>query len=284
MPKSKRRKPKKKASSAAGSAPHLRTIESLLAQIAGRAGDDDLDAAQEIVYDAWEARDRRRRIALAKKALAVSPLCADAFVLLAEDARTADEALALCRQGVAAGERALGAAAFKDDVGHFWGVLETRPYMRARHGLAQALWEAGERDEAIFHYQDMLRLNPGDNQGLRYTLLDAFLELGRESEADKLMKRYKDDGAAAWAWSGALLSFRRHGDSAMSRKMLRRAVEANAHVPDFLLGRKKLPRTLPALIGWGDENEAVAYVHGAAAAWAAAAGALAWAHAALADR
>jgi tetratricopeptide repeat protein len=44
------------------------------------------------------------------------------------------------------------------------------PYMRARLGLAHSLWTAGRRDEAVQHLQDMLRLNPGDNQGVRYTL------------------------------------------------------------------------------------------------------------------
>ncbi|MEX2648923.1 MAG: hypothetical protein WD673_07920 [Alphaproteobacteria bacterium] len=263
-------------------------MESLLAQIGGREDededDDDLDAAQQIIYDAWDMRDRRDRVALAKEALAVSPLCADAYVLLAENATTAEQAMALYRQGLAAGEQALGAAAFEDDVGHFWGLLETRPYMRARHGLALVSWRMGERDEAVLHYQDMLRLNPGDNQGIRYLLLDALLELGRDGDAGKLIKRYKDDGAAAWAWSGALLSFRTDGDGAPSRRALARAVKANAHVPTYLLGKKKLPRTLPAFIGLGDKNEAVAYVHGAAAAWARAAGALAWARKALADR
>lgn len=56
------------------------------------------------------------------------------------------------------------------DVGHFWGLLETRPYLRTRLGLAHALWTAGRRAEAVQHLQDMLRLNPNDNQGVRYTL------------------------------------------------------------------------------------------------------------------
>jgi hypothetical protein len=79
---------------------------------------------------------------LAQKALELSPLCADAYVLLAQEtARNLDEAIDLYRQGVEAGKKALGKSAFRDDVGHFWGLLETRPYMRARHGLAQALWD-----------------------------------------------------------------------------------------------------------------------------------------------
>ena len=79
---------------------------------------------------------------------------------------------------MAAGERALGAQAFEEDVGHFWGLLETRPYMRARAGLAASLWTAGDEVEAVEHYQDMLRLNPGDNQGHRYVLLGCLLQMG----------------------------------------------------------------------------------------------------------
>ena len=260
----------------------MRLIEALMGQIANaRNTDDSLQLAQEIMWDAWDHSSRKRRIALAKQALEVSPLCADAYVMLAmETASDNDEALSLYRQGVEAGEQALGEAAFHEDVGHFWGILETRPYMRARQGLAEALWVAGERDEAVAHYQDMLRLNPNDNQGIRYLLLDYLLALGRDDEAAKLIKRYDDDGAAAWIWSKALLSFRRNGDSAAARAALRRAVGANAHIAAYLLGRKKMPRQLPAYISPGSIDEAVAYVHTAAEAWTAAPDALQWLHAA----
>jgi tetratricopeptide (TPR) repeat protein len=100
-------------------------------------------------------------------------------MLAMETASSSDEALRLYRQGVEAGEKALGKAAFRDDVGSFWGILETRPYMRARQGLAEALWTTGLRDETAEHYQDMLRLNPNDNQGIRYLLLDCLLALTR---------------------------------------------------------------------------------------------------------
>ena len=102
----------------------------------------------------------------------LSPDCADAYVLLAEQARNRKEALELFEQGVAAGERALGPQMFRDEVGNFWGILETRPYMRARLGLAECLWTSGRRDESVVHLQDMLRLNPGDNQGLRLILVN----------------------------------------------------------------------------------------------------------------
>lgn len=275
MPKSKNRR--KQASATAGRLPDRRALEAVLAAFGGGGEDSGIEAAQRIMWDAWDEVDRRKRVALAREALKVSPLCADAYVMLAlETARTPDEALALYRQGVEASEKGLGKSAFEEDVGHFWGILETRPYMRARHGLAQALWKTGRRDEAVSHYQDMLRLNPNDNQGIRYLLLDCLLELGRDGEASRLLERYKEDASAAWTWSRALLRFKREGDSPASRKALAGAVKDNGHVAAYLLGRKKMPRNLPEYIGMGDDNEAVAYVHGAAGAWNATDGALAW--------
>lgn len=273
----KRRSKKKAGEFAAGQLPDLQTIETLLAALGGRRQANAIDAAQEIIYDAWEAGDRRKRVALAKQALKLSPLCADAYVLLAQQTRrNLDEMIDLYRQGVAAGEKALGKTCFRDDVGHFWGILETRPYMRARQGLAQALWDKGLREEAVKHYHDMLHLNPNDNQGIRYLLIDCLLLLGRDGEAAALSKRYDEDGAAAWSWSRALLAYRRTGDSPESRDVLSQAVSGNEYIAPFLLGDKKMPRRLPDYISWGGEDEAIAYVYGAAGAWAAAVGALAW--------
>jgi hypothetical protein len=162
--------------------------------------DTPLAKAQALMYRAFEEPDEQRRVRLAKDALGICPDCADAYVLLAEHATSRKEALRLYEQGVAAGERALGAEAFERDVGHFWGLLETRPYMRARLGLAHALWTAACREEAVRHLQDMLRLNPGDNQGVRYTLAGFLLSLDRDDDLGRLLQQYPDEGSAAWAW------------------------------------------------------------------------------------
>lgn len=239
-------------------------------------GDEALDLAQEKAFEAMDAPRAADRIALAREALALSPLCSDAYLVLARETADADDALELYRRAVAVGAEALGETAFQDDAGSFWGLLQTRPYMRARHELALALWRRGHRDEAVAHYHEMLRLNPDDNQGIRYLLIDALLELGREADADALLKRYKDDGSTHWTWSAALLAFRRTGNSAPANKALAKAVKANGHVAAYLLGKKPLPATLPGFIGMGDESEAVSYVHYAADAWDAAPAAKGW--------
>ena len=40
--------------------------------------------AQDLIYKAYETRTAKQQIALAKKALTISPFCADAYVMLAE--------------------------------------------------------------------------------------------------------------------------------------------------------------------------------------------------------
>lgn len=236
-----------------------------------------LARAQDMIYDAWEANTAKRRIALAEKALATSPLCADAYVLLAEHAEQgSDKELNLWRRGVEAGETAVGEAGFKEYAGSFWGFLETRPYMRARAGLARALWRRGDRDQAIDHLRDMLRLNPGDNQGLRYVLAAHLSEAGRDEDLAVLLAEYPDDGMAAWTWIRALAAFRRIGDSQESRKRRADALASNRHILPYLLGERRLPKQMPPFISPGGEDEAIYYVSEFGAGWALTPGAIDW--------
>jgi tetratricopeptide (TPR) repeat protein len=252
-------------------------VSYFVAQLAASRVDGAVDEAQALIFDAWDSDDLGQRIGLAKAALKISGDCADAYVILAKDtATTTEEAIRLYSQGVAAGERALGPAAFVEDVGMFWGLLETRPYMRARAGLALALCEAGRVGEAVEHGQAMLSLNPNDNQGMRELVLDWLLRLGRDDDAAELLRRYKNDAGAGWSWSAALAAFRKHGDRAAARKALERAVAANLHVEAYLLGRKKPPRRLPDFVVMGGKEEAAAWVAATASTWAATPGALEW--------
>jgi tetratricopeptide (TPR) repeat protein len=236
-----------------------------------------LEQAQDLIYAAHESESSRARVRLAKEALALSGDCADAYVLLAQEtARTPQEAAVLYMQGVAAGERALGEEAFEEDAGMFWGILETRPYMRARLGLAQAVWASGEHEEAIAHLQDMLRLNPGDNQGVRYLLLDWLLERDASAPVQELLDAYADDASAVWMYGRALHEFRRQGDTPETRRLLGEARTWNPHVPTYLTGKKRLPRRLPGLIGMGDVSEAVAYAAEHLDVWRATPGAITW--------
>lgn len=241
------------------------------------APDTPLEKAQDLVYEALEAESARKRTQLARRALKISGDCADAYVLLAEEsAGSLEEARELYQQGVEAGERALGRETFEEDAGYFWSILETRPYMRARQGLAFCLWELGERQEAIEHYKQMLDLNPDDNQGIRHELSSCLLDEDLDEELGDLLERYENDVLAEWVYTRALWTFRKEGDTEGATKALEDAIETNPYVPLYLLGRKSLPSALPDLMRLGDESEAVSYVARALTIWLRTPSALEW--------
>src|SRR6266481_6662403 len=80
----KRRREKSNARSSKGSStrvalPDRRAMEGFMAAIGGRQANDAIAEAQQVMYDAWDQSSSRARIALAHKALTISPLCADAL-------------------------------------------------------------------------------------------------------------------------------------------------------------------------------------------------------------
>jgi len=273
-PRSKRAVKTSPKASALAALPDRRTMESFLAAIAGRRGDDATAKAQDVMYRAWEQNNSRSRIALACKALDISPLCADAYVLLAEEAQSIEEARDLYAKGVEAGELALGPRDFKEYAGHFWGFLETRPYMRARAGLASTLVQLGDVEGALAHYRDMLKLNPNDNQGIRYVLAGCLLRQDNYSALKELLAAH-EDGTAFWLYTRALVAFRESSDK-QAAALVKDAWSANQHVPAILAGTKPAVKSNNGYITMGGPDEATYYVTECGAAWHRTPGAVAW--------
>jgi tetratricopeptide (TPR) repeat protein len=259
--------------------PDRRAMEHFLAVLGdGRDRDDPTAKAQDVMYEAWEQTTTRSRIALARKALSISPLCADAYVLLAEEAaQTVGEARDYYAKGVKAGELALGPEGFAEYEGEFWGFLETRPYMRARAGLASALLKLGDVDGAIGHFRDMLRLNPNDNQGIRYLLAGCLLRRGDDNALKELLASYEDEGGVFWLYTQALLAFREGGENdERAAALAREAWAANEHVPAILAGTKPHVPSENGYITLGGPDEATDYVAECGQAWHRTPGAVAW--------
>ena len=214
---------------------------------------------------------------LARKALGISPLCADAYNLLGAEAATITEARDLYARGLEAGELALGPEGFEEYDGHFWGFLETRPYMRARHGLALALLKLGEEEQAMGHFRAMLKLNPGDNQGIRYLLLGSLLRRDDIPTLKHLLADYADEWSAYWLYTRALVAYREgQGSTPATVKLLKDARSANEHVPAALAASKPPMLSGSDYVTVGGPDEAAEYVRECGAAWRKTPGAVEW--------
>lgn len=91
----------------------------------------------------------------------------------------------------------LPANVFETSVGHFWGIVDTRDYMRARFGHLDALLEVKTAEAvqtALDHLMDMHRLCRGDNMGLRNYTPFVLLRLGKDQESYDFMKWYATTG------------------------------------------------------------------------------------------
>lgn len=239
---------------------------------------DAKDEAQQIAFDAMEAESEAQARKLAKRALKLDPDCVDALVVLADlDARTPREMIEGLQKAVAAGERSLGEQFIKENKGHFWMLMDTRPYMRAMEELGRALSGQGIYLDAIRIYEKMLELNPNDNQGVRDPLLGLYLAVSDLAGAGRLLKKYKNDSLANFAWGRVLERFLA-GDKAAARAALEKARTANHFVEQFITAKMPLPEEMPEMYSPGSEEEAALCMTHVGLAWAHQQEAVFWLH------
>ncbi|KKA18019.1 hypothetical protein T310_8033 [Rasamsonia emersonii CBS 393.64] len=76
---------------------------------------------------------------------------------------------------------------FKNDVGHFWGIWETRDYMSARFALVEALRKIKTHDavqQQLDHALDLLRLCRSDNMAECYDFVKWWSTTGNDADYD----------------------------------------------------------------------------------------------------
>lgn len=237
---------------------------------------EQVTRALEVLHAASIEPDRERRIAIAKDALKISKECIEAWLLLANEAiGDVEKTKEYLSEAVAAGDR-LFASRRETWRGKFWSVPQTRPYMQARMGLGQLLWDSGEREPAVEVLTETLALNQTDHQGVRFVLLKALFELGRYAQAQDVVDKYPEELSTPMLYAKLLTAFMIHGDSLLARSAFIAAKKQNPHVLDYVTGLRQLPQKLPRQAKAGDESEAIRYVAVYGDAWESAPGAIAF--------
>ncbi|KAJ7187255.1 hypothetical protein C8R46DRAFT_936364 [Mycena filopes] len=153
---------------------------------------------------------------------------------------------------------------------HFWGLTETRPYMRLLHALIRAYTKQKLWTEAVAVNIETLRLCESDNMGQREWMGPLLLHAGRPADALYFMQRWFEEdldppGEGAIAFlapkrtplsdaemgklmryhsmqmmhSTALATFLLDGDSELARQYLHIAVQYYPGVLIKVLGRFK---------------------------------------------
>lgn len=167
----------------------------------------------------------------------------------------------LLEQAVNLGRSQLGPDFFVENIGMFWGLVETRPFMRVLVNLADAYRQAHMREKSLLCYRECLLLCPGDNLGARFLLPALLMEMGDFDEALRQIDSNSEEvkSSAFLAYSRALCLIALQQPEKNIQKALKLALKTNTHIPALLLTAGALPDPDSPYCGLGDTNEAIFY-------------------------
>lgn len=140
---------------------------------------------------------------------------------------------------------------------------------------SDCLYRLGKKNECISILEEMLELNPNDNQGIRDQLMLYLLEKKEFDKFKKYSREYSEDGGVYTHFNRALFSFIKEGECERSNELLKTAIEENKFVLPMLVS-SKVQTELPNTYGIGDKNEAKYYSAFAQRIWQQTPGAVKW--------
>ena len=241
-------------------------LDDILAQFES----DPAEEAQDLAFQAQQVETDEEALALCEQALKLDPGCIDALIKAALEAPSDRVHASLLRVIIRDAEARFGEAFMEENRGHFWGFVETRPYMRARESLVAVLTVLDEVEAAIVECEEMLELNPGDNQGIRDRLRGLYLQAENTEGVRRLAKEYPDSMLAVPQWAKVLNGDLRRFEDSENRIT---AHKQNRHFVPFITARTDT-RFVPGYYAPGDDEASTAWK--CWATWLAHPKALAW--------
>ena len=151
--------------------------------------------AYEFLEKARDAKSEKEEIKFVKKALEVDPDCLEAKVMLALNQ---DDFMVIYRdleQALEDEKNRLQKLGYftKENMGHFYGIFETREYIKAMNSLARIYANDGLIGKAISLAREIIRLNENDNTGVRYLLMGLYAYMEDYSSMKKLYNKYSEE-------------------------------------------------------------------------------------------
>ena len=222
----------------------------------GRITEKTAKTADDYLELAEEAPTKAKAEKYIKKALELEPDNMDAVSAsldLIEDDSTWEYYQKLS-EAVKNGAKLMEKKGFMDEdsIGEYWGILETRPYMRLLNRYADFMAEAGMMGLAAKEYEEMIRLSENDNLGVRYSLMHVYAYLEQEEPALELHKKYDGYEETQMLLPLSVLYFKR-GDFDKAEDYLKRLCATNKDTKKFFraIKKDKLDHYVEEISGYG---------------------------------
>ncbi|MBG9992237.1 UPF0149 family protein [Pseudoalteromonas sp. NZS37] len=147
----------------------------------------------------------------------------------------------------------------KDNTGYFWGLHETRPYMMLRAHRAKIHALHGYTQKAQSELEELLKLNPNDNQANRFLLMNCLIINKQWEKLEALLADFDFQELHTTA-SRALSAFVMHGDSKPANEYKKMLQQQNKHFSKILTGQEKLKEQQPSYFSPGSKEEVAVYL------------------------
>ncbi len=147
----------------------------------------------------------------------------------------------------------------KDNTGYFWGLHETRPYMMLRAHRAKIHALHGYTQKAQSELEELLKLNPNDNQANRFLLMNCLIINKQWEKLEALLADFDFQELHTTA-SRALSAFVKHGDSKPANDYKKMLQQQNKHFTKILTGQEKLKEQQPPYFSPGSKEEVGVYL------------------------
>lgn len=221
--------------------------------------------SDDLLEIAFECTSKTKAIKLAKQALEIYPDNIDAENFIVEFESNPIKKLSKYSEIERKAEELLKKNDMfeKENIGHFWGLIETRPYMRTRHNKVLCLMTLGRYTEAIRECEGLLTLCENDNMGIRYILIGLYVLLERFEDCEKLYKKYNSDDTANFLLPMCIMYFKK-GDYKKTKSFLKKLDNSNEFIIDFLMDGLDFNEayTNSMYVTYGSEEEAYFTING----------------------
>jgi len=250
----------------------LRALTKTLVMRVGREPQGPLQArevARGLVRTALRVRSEGKKSALLRQAVARDPDCSAALIELADlDFQAGNfQACLVAYEQIA--EKDL--PRWQSKIVSWWIDRETRPYLRSLYGRAMTQWHLGRYSPAAKTLEDLLALNPKDNQGTRFLipLLHLLAEAPERAAAffSRYAERFPRDFSEPSFLFGWALTYALEGREAEARTKYSEGILKNIYLAPMLLELDEPPRNTWLPNDRAEPNYAAEFVESYAVLW-----------------
>lgn len=220
------------------------------------------EESDDLLFEAYEEPMKSKAIKLAKQALEINPNNIDAENFITKFETNTIKKLERYKGTLNKEQAKLERENIfnKENIGIFWGLMETRPYMRTKHSYMLTLMELGRYTEAIKQGEELLELCESDNQGIRYLIMGLYIVLEKFEECEKIYNKYLD--TSTFMLFPLSIMYYKKGDYRKAKKILKSIQENNEYILGYLKQEIKFTKAKiddienKETYSWSSEEEA----------------------------